>query len=103
MLSGLDSDSAAAERLQAGVFGGRLTKLWACACAGAAKELAETASASESGPSAAEWGGIWQAAAAAMMRYSGARLGDRTMLDSLCPAADIFANSVRRGAALDTP
>ena len=72
------------------------------AVAGAGELLNQDASgaaaaAAEEGPSATRWGDALEAAVAALLRYSGAAKGDRTMLDALIPAQQHFARALQEG------
>ena len=47
---------------------------------------------------AAAWGAVLEAAVAALLRYSRARRGDRTMLDALLPALRAYSGALEAGA-----
>jgi dihydroxyacetone kinase len=51
-------------------------------------------------PDARAWSNAFSAAVASIGELGGAKVGDRTMLDALQPAADAFAGAVDRGAGL---
>lgn len=65
-----------------------------------ASGAAAAAAAGEGGPSATKWGSALEAAVAALLRYSGAAEGDRTMLDALIPAQQHFTRALQQGKAL---
>ena len=56
----------------------------------------------EHGLSAAAWGTVFEAAAAALLRHSQAREGDRTMLDALLPAQRAYSGALQTGVPLIT-
>ncbi|CAL8469949.1 g9491 [Coccomyxa elongata] len=95
------------------VMGGTSGALYNIGLTAAAGELlkqdasgAAAAAAGEGGPSATKWGNALEAAVTALLRYSGAAEGDRTMLDALIPAQQHFTRALQQGhnaaAALDT-
>ncbi|MFC3126075.1 dihydroxyacetone kinase family protein [Pseudoroseomonas globiformis] len=51
----------------------------------------------EGEPKPGEWAAAFQAAVAAVSELGGARPGDRTMLDALHPAAEVFASALAAG------
>ena len=54
-------------------------------------------SSSEAQPSPVHWAEAFREATAAISRYSGARAGDRTMMDALLPAAEAALQSATSG------
>lgn len=49
-----------------------------------------------------DWAAAFSAAVAGVQELGGAQLGDRTMVDALAPAADAFADELRRSSDLGT-
>ncbi|KAK9915864.1 hypothetical protein WJX75_005396 [Coccomyxa subellipsoidea] len=83
------------------IMGGTSGALYNIGLTAAAGELLKhqpsTAAAPYKGPSAESWSKVFEAAVAALLRYSGAAEGDRTMLDALIPAQQHFAESLHQG------
>ncbi|BDA43964.1 Triokinase/FMN cyclase [Coccomyxa sp. Obi] len=80
------------------VMGGTSGALYNIGLTAAAGELLNhDASGEEEGPSATKWGTTFEAAVAALLRYSGAAEGARTMLDALIPAQQHFARALQQG------
>ena len=63
----------------------------------AGKALQLEAHAGTAGLAAADWGQVFEAAVAALLKYSQARPGDRTMLDALVPAQAAFCAALQEG------
>ena len=71
-------------------------------CDGLSGMLAGAAARAEAAPgkhglSAAAWGAVLEAAAAALCRYSQAHQGDRTMIDALLPAHWSYSEALQKG------
>jgi hypothetical protein len=82
---------------------GETGKKWGCSqnpslAAGKARQLELAASEGEAQLSAEHWGQTFEAAVAALLRYSGAQPGHRTMLDALVPAQEAFCGALQQGA-----